>query len=60
MFFENKEHGFNAVMSTHPPIEKRIEALVRYAGGRETAPSEPDAFTSSAAPAKRPAFGRRA
>jgi heat shock protein HtpX len=60
MFFENEEHGFNALLATHPPIDKRIEALVRYAGGRESAPTEPDAFSSRAAPAKPPAFGRRA
>jgi heat shock protein HtpX len=35
MFLENKAEGFAGLFATHPPIEKRIEALVRYAGGRD-------------------------
>ncbi len=34
MFLENKSSGFAGLFATHPPIEKRIEALVQYAGGR--------------------------
>lgn len=34
MAFENPRIGFGGVFATHPPIEKRIEALVQYAGGR--------------------------
>ena len=33
MFLEHREAGFLGLFATHPPIEKRIEALVRYAGG---------------------------
>lgn len=33
MAFENPRIGFAGIFATHPPIEKRIEALVRYAGG---------------------------
>lgn len=33
MFLEHHEAGFLGLFATHPPIEKRIEALVRYAGG---------------------------
>ena len=33
MFLEHRESGFLGLFATHPPIEKRIEALVRYAGG---------------------------
>ncbi len=36
MFLQNHEAGFNALFATHPPIEKRIAALVEFAGGRET------------------------
>ena len=55
MFFENREeHGFNALMATHPPIEKRIEALVRYAGGREDATAGPEPLSSAPT-----GFGRR-
>jgi heat shock protein HtpX len=39
MFFDNRPSGFASLFATHPPIEARIEALVRYAGGREEAPA---------------------
>jgi len=35
MAFENPRTGFAGVFATHPPIEKRIEALIKYAGGRD-------------------------
>ncbi|MEZ5995962.1 MAG: M48 family metallopeptidase [Hyphomonadaceae bacterium] len=34
MFIENPHSDFASLFATHPPIEKRIEALVKYAGGR--------------------------
>lgn len=51
MFLENHETGFLGLFSTHPPIEKRIAALVKYAGGidalaqrqRERMPTDPSA-----------------
>lgn len=33
MFLEHHESGFLGLFATHPPIEKRIAALVQYAGG---------------------------
>jgi heat shock protein HtpX len=36
MFIENSRSGFADLFATHPPIEKRIAALVAYGGG--TAP----------------------
>ncbi|HWA21718.1 MAG TPA: M48 family metallopeptidase [Caulobacterales bacterium] len=41
MFIENDSAHFAGLFATHPPIEKRIEALVRYAGGRDIPPGEP-------------------
>lgn len=38
MFIENDSAHFAGLFATHPPIEKRIEALVRYAGGRDIPP----------------------
>ncbi len=37
MFIENPHSDFASIFATHPPIEKRIEALARYAGGRVAA-----------------------
>jgi heat shock protein HtpX len=38
MFIENESANFSSLFDTHPPIESRIEALVRYAGGRDLGP----------------------
>jgi heat shock protein HtpX len=34
MFIENPHADFASIFATHPPIARRIEALVRYGGGR--------------------------
>lgn len=39
MFIENPHSDFASVFATHPPIEKRIEVLMKYAGGRINAPA---------------------
>lgn len=49
MFIENPHSDFASLFATHPPIEKRIEALAKFAGGR--------AAGSDAAPA--PSLGRK-
>jgi heat shock protein HtpX len=44
MFLQNDDRGVFGLFATHPPVEKRIEALVRYAAGRTdliSAPAEP-------------------
>lgn len=33
LFLDHHETGFMGLFATHPPIEKRIEALVKFAGG---------------------------
>jgi heat shock protein HtpX len=38
MFIENPHADFTSLFATHPPIEKRIEALMKFAGGRMAAP----------------------
>jgi heat shock protein HtpX len=38
MFIENPHSDFAGIFVTHPPIAKRIAALVRYAGGQIAAP----------------------
>lgn len=48
MFLDNQEKGagFAGLFATHPPIEKRIDALVRFAGGRDLPPTPPAGATS--------------
>lgn len=38
MFIENPHSEFASIFATHPPIEKRIAALAKFAGGRVAAP----------------------
>lgn len=35
MFLDDQSTSFFGAFATHPPIEKRIEALIRYAGGTD-------------------------
>jgi len=42
MAFENPRNGIAGMFATHPPIEKRIEALVKFAGGNPDTQSRPD------------------
>ncbi|PHS37389.1 MAG: protease [Robiginitomaculum sp.] len=41
MAIENPRTGISDWFATHPPIEKRIAALVKYAGGRDESKSRP-------------------
>ena len=45
MFLDNQpdKSGIDAMFATHPPIDKRIAALVKFAGGRDPGPWDPDA-----------------
>ena len=40
MAIENPKTGFAGLFATHPPIDKRIEALVKYAAGRQGTKSD--------------------
>ena len=46
MCIDNPREGFADIFSTHPSVETRIKALVRYAGGHDPGPlalqPEPD------------------
>ena len=50
--------GFLGLFETHPPIEKRIDALVRFAGGRESIAVEPPVRVESPT-TEQPEFGKR-
>src|SRR5581483_11100585 len=39
MFLEDDDEGVMGLFATHPPVEKRVQALMRYAGGREVEPA---------------------
>jgi len=45
MFIENPHSDFASLFATHPPIERRIQALVDFAGGRRSPSSAPPAPT---------------
>jgi heat shock protein HtpX len=38
MCIDNPREGFADLFSTHPSVERRVEALVRYAGGHDPGP----------------------
>jgi len=60
MCFDNPHSGFSDLFSTHPAIEKRIDALVRTAGGSDPGPlalPEPGSFDPNASAPERPAPG---
>jgi heat shock protein HtpX len=38
MCIDNPREGFSNVFDTHPPVEKRVEALVKFAGGHDPGP----------------------
>jgi heat shock protein HtpX len=66
MFFDNAiKNGFERLFATHPPIQVRIDALVRYAGGHDPGPltlappGQPDAPAGMAIPAAEGPWGRR-
>jgi heat shock protein HtpX len=49
MMLDNPEGGFGWLFATHPSIESRVEALVRFAGGRADLPN-PAIMPETAAP----------
>ena len=55
MFLEDDDEGIMGLFATHPPVEKRIEALVRYGGGRPAGPASAPAVPVAEAPASSPA-----
>jgi len=38
MCIDNPREGFSNIFDTHPPIDKRVEALVKFAGGHDPGP----------------------
>jgi heat shock protein HtpX len=52
MCVDNPREGFEDIFATHPSVDRRVEALVRYAGGHDPGPIalEPPDPASDAAP----------
>jgi heat shock protein HtpX len=38
MCIDNPREGFQDLFATHPPVDKRVDALVRFAGGHDPGP----------------------
>src|SRR5436305_3865493 len=38
MCIDNPREGFQDIFATHPSVDRRVDALVRYAGGHDTGP----------------------
>ena len=38
MCIDNPREGFSDIFDTHPPVETRVEALVKFAGGHDPGP----------------------
>ncbi|HVL71515.1 MAG TPA: M48 family metalloprotease [Beijerinckiaceae bacterium] len=56
MCIDYPRQGFSDIFATHPPIERRVDALVRYAGGR-LPPPEPPALPEPPEPGPEPPAG---
>jgi heat shock protein HtpX len=41
MFLEDDDEGIMGLFATHPPVEKRVAALMQFGGGRDVAPVPP-------------------
>ncbi|MGH6682738.1 MAG: M48 family metallopeptidase, partial [Pseudolabrys sp.] len=60
MCIDNPREGFSNIFDTHPPVEKRVEALVKYAGGHDPGPLEiapPEEHEADAQQDEAPASG---
>ncbi len=60
MCVDNPRSGFADLFATHPPIESRIEAIVKFAGGHDPGPlalPEPDESPAAADAENQPAPG---
>jgi heat shock protein HtpX len=54
MFIDNQETGFYSLFATHPPIKARIDALVKFAGGRNSPAPIVESLSASSAPIVEP------
>ncbi len=57
MCIDNPREGFSNIFDTHPPVDKRIEALVKFAGGHDPGPLALEAPQEAAATSEPPPEG---
>jgi heat shock protein HtpX len=60
MCIDNPREGFSNIFDTHPPVDKRVEALVKFAGGHDPGPlklAPPETLETDTPPAEAPAGG---
>jgi heat shock protein HtpX len=60
MCIDNPREGFSNIFDTHPSVDKRVEALVKFAGGHDPGPLEiapPEERDAEAPEAEPPADG---
>ncbi len=59
MALHNPRIGLAGLFATHPPIEKRIEALIKFGGGRVGSVSRPKRYPEPNTSTKQKSFGKR-
>jgi heat shock protein HtpX len=57
MCIDNPREGFSNIFDTHPPVDKRVEALVKFAGGHDPGPLAISAPEEAAATSEPPPDG---
>src|SRR5471032_1659558 len=57
MCIDNPREGFSNIFDTHPPVDKRVEALVKFAGGHDPGPLALPGPHEDPAPAQPPPGG---
>jgi heat shock protein HtpX len=54
MCVDNPREGFADLFASHPPVDKRVGALVRYAGGHDPGPLAVPHYDEGSAPQDEP------
>ena len=59
MCIDNPREGFSDIFATHPSVDRRAEALVKFAGGRDPGPLNPPSDAEEEPGADQSQIGRR-
>jgi heat shock protein HtpX len=55
MFLADDDEGVMGLFATHPPVEKRVQALMQYGGGHDLGPTGPEPAPATTARQPEPA-----